>query len=150
MRTSIVTYLLLYVLKKCWCQVTEDGETITPKHVGPGTRVFAYFLWRCGASRHTAISFWGFIYHTQRRITVCKTTLDEWSDGNGALYLTTFNSNKETNIHAPGGIRTHNFSKLAAADSRLIPPGQRDRHVNDSMYDLQNGPFVGATWVLTP
>jgi hypothetical protein len=34
---------------------------------------------------------------------------------------------QETNIHAPVGIRTHNPSKRAAADPRLIPHGHRDR-----------------------
>ena len=32
-----------------------------------------------------------------------------------------------TNIHAPGGIRTHNPSKRAAVDPRLRPRGHRDR-----------------------
>jgi len=32
-----------------------------------------------------------------------------------------------TDIHAAGGIRTHNPSKRAAADQRLIPCGQWDR-----------------------
>jgi len=32
-----------------------------------------------------------------------------------------------TNIHAPGGIRTHNLSKRAAADLRLRPHGYWDR-----------------------
>jgi hypothetical protein len=32
-----------------------------------------------------------------------------------------------TNIHAPGGIRTHNPSKRAAADPRLRPRGHWDR-----------------------
>jgi hypothetical protein len=34
---------------------------------------------------------------------------------------------QQTNIHVPGGIRTHNLSKLAAADRRLRPRGQWDR-----------------------
>jgi len=33
-----------------------------------------------------------------------------------------------TDIHAPGGIRTHNPSRRAAADLRLRPSGQWDRH----------------------
>ena len=37
---------------------------------------------------------------------------------------TTFN----TDIHAPGGIRTHNPSKRAAVDPRLRPRGHWDRH----------------------
>jgi hypothetical protein len=34
---------------------------------------------------------------------------------------------RDRGIHAPGGIRTRNFSKIAAADPHLIPCGQRDR-----------------------
>ena len=33
----------------------------------------------------------------------------------------------ETNIHAPGGIRTHNLSRRAASDLRLRPRGHWDR-----------------------
>ena len=35
---------------------------------------------------------------------------------------------QETDIHAPGEIRTHNPSKRAAADQRLRPRGHWDRH----------------------
>ena len=35
---------------------------------------------------------------------------------------------QHTNIHAPGGIRTHNLSRRAAADLRLRPRGHWDRH----------------------
>jgi hypothetical protein len=35
---------------------------------------------------------------------------------------------QETDIHALGGIRTHNPSKRAAADPRLRPRGHCDRH----------------------
>ena len=34
---------------------------------------------------------------------------------------------QETDIHAPGGIRTHDPSKRAAADPRLRPRGHWDR-----------------------
>jgi hypothetical protein len=33
-----------------------------------------------------------------------------------------------TDIHAPGGIRTHNLNRRAAEDLRLRPCGHRDRH----------------------
>jgi hypothetical protein len=35
-----------------------------------------------------------------------------------------------TNIHAPGGIRTHDPSKLAAEDPRLRPRGHWDRLIH--------------------
>ena len=36
---------------------------------------------------------------------------------------------QQTNIHDPGGIRTHNLSRRAAEDLRLRPRGLWDRHV---------------------
>jgi len=70
-----------------------------------------------------ASSFTRFLYHTQRRTTVGRTPLDEWSARFRDLYLTTL----ITNVHAPGGIRTHNPSRQAAADLRLRPRGHWDR-----------------------
>ena len=37
---------------------------------------------------------------------------------------------QQTNIHAPGGIRTHDLSKRAAADLRLRPRGHWDRQLS--------------------
>jgi len=37
---------------------------------------------------------------------------------------------QHTNIHAPGGIRTHDLSRRAAADLRLRPRGHWERHWN--------------------
>ena len=67
-----------------------------------------------------APSFMRFLDHTQRRTTVSSTPLDEWSARRGDLYLKTHNTQKETDIHPPGEIRTHNLSKRTAADPRLI------------------------------
>ena len=39
-------------------------------------------------------------------------------------------NSQQTNIHAPGGIRTHDFSRRVAADLRLRPRGHCDRHSN--------------------
>ena len=66
-----------------------------------------FFLWRCDPTRVMASSFLRFLDHTQRRTTVGRTPLDEWSARRRDLYLT-------TNIHAPGGIRTHDLSRQAA------------------------------------
>jgi hypothetical protein len=35
----------------------------------------------------------------------------------------------KTNIHAPGGIRTHNASNRSAADPRIRPLGHWDRRI---------------------
>ena len=78
-----------------------------------------------------ASSFTRFLDHTQRRTTVGKTPLDEWSARRRDLYLTTHNTqhSQQTNIHAPDGIRTHDLSRRAATDLHLRPRGHCDRHI---------------------
>ena len=82
--------------------------------------------WRDSTQWAMASSFLRFLDHTQQRITVGRTHLDEWSARRKDLYLTTHNTHY-TDIQAPGGIRTHNLSRRAAADLRLRPRGQWDR-----------------------
>ena len=55
-----------------------------------------------------------FLDHTQRRSTVGRTPLDEWSARRRPLPENTRHS-QQTNIHAPGGIRTQDLSRKAAA-----------------------------------
>ena len=50
---------------------------------------FLLFLWRCGPTLAMASTFLRFLDHTQRRIRVSKTPLDEWSARCIDLYLTT-------------------------------------------------------------
>jgi len=47
--------------------------------------------------------------HPFRHTALGRTPLDEWSAQRRVLYLTTHNT-QETDIHVPGGIRTHNLS----------------------------------------
>jgi len=49
-------------------------------------------LRRCGPKRAMAYSFLRFLDHTQRRTTVGRTPLDEWSARRRDLYLTTHNT----------------------------------------------------------
>jgi len=70
---------------------------------------------------------WGFLDHTQRRTTVGRTSLDEWSARNRD-FSTWQHTKLKTDIHDPGGIWTHNPSKRAAIDPRLRPRGHWDRH----------------------
>jgi hypothetical protein len=60
--------------------------------------------------------------------TLGRTPLAEWPARRRDLYLTTHN----TDIHAPGGIRTCNPSKQVAADPRLRtarPPGSANQTI---------------------
>jgi hypothetical protein len=72
-------------------------------------------------------SFTRFLDHTQRRTTVDRTPLDEWSARRGHLYLTTHNNHNRQTCMSPGGIITHDLSRRAAADLRLRPRGHWGR-----------------------
>jgi hypothetical protein len=77
-------------------------------------------------------SFTRFRDHTQRRATVGGTPLDEWSARRTDLHMTTHTHTKQTNIHAAGGIRTHDHSRRAAVDLRLRSRSHWDRLLNSS------------------
>jgi choline dehydrogenase-like flavoprotein len=64
--------------------------------------------------------------HTQAHTTVGRTPLDEGSARRRDLYLTTETLYK-TNIHATGGIRTHDPSKRSVADLSIRLRGHWDR-----------------------
>ena len=77
--------------------------------------------------RVLASSFLRFRDSTEWHTTVARTPLDEWSDLRRDLYLTNTQHSQQTNIHVPGGIRTRNPNRQAAADPRLWPFGHWDR-----------------------
>jgi hypothetical protein len=77
-------------------------------------------------SQGMASSFTRFLDHTQRRTTVGRTPLDEWSARRRDFYLTTQHT-QQTNIHTPGGIRTHDRSRRSAVELRFRPRGHWDR-----------------------
>ena len=62
-----------------------------------------FFLWRCDPTRVMASSFLRFLDHTQRRTTVDRTPLDEWSARRRDLYLTTHNTNNRQTSMPPVG-----------------------------------------------
>ena len=62
-----------------------------------------FLLWRCDPTRVMASSFLMFLDHTQRRSTVGRTPLDEWSTRRRDLYLTTHNTyNRQTSMPPVG------------------------------------------------
>jgi hypothetical protein len=84
-------------------------------------RLFFYLLRRYGPSWPLAFSFLKFIHHTQRHTTLGRNPLEERSARHRDLYIT--KHSQQTNIHASGGIQTHNPSRRTAADPRLRPRG---------------------------
>ena len=64
---------------------------------------YCCFLWHCGPTRAMASSFFRFLDHTQRRTTVGRTPLYEWSARRRDLYLTTHNThNRQTSMPPVG------------------------------------------------
>ena len=60
-------------------------------------------FWRDSPQWAMASSFTTFLYHTQRRTTVGRTPLDEWSARRRDLYLTTHNThNRQTSMPPVG------------------------------------------------
>jgi len=58
-----------------------------------------HFLWRCGPTRAIVSSFLRCLDHTQRRTTVGRTPLDEWSARRRDLYPTTHDTqNRQTSM----------------------------------------------------
>jgi hypothetical protein len=65
-----------------------------------------FFLWRCGPTRTMASSFTRFLDHTQRRTTVGRTPLDEWSARRRDLYLTKHNTHNRQISMPPVGFES--------------------------------------------
>ena len=62
-----------------------------------------FFLWRCDPALVMASSFLRFLDHTQRRNTIGRTPLDEWSVRRRDLYLTTHDTHKRQTSMPPVG-----------------------------------------------
>jgi hypothetical protein len=65
-----------------------------------------------------ASSFMSFLDHTRWHTIVGRTPLDEWSALSQRPLPDNTQHSQQTDIHAPGGIRTHSLSRRAAADPR--------------------------------
>jgi len=88
------------------------------------------FLWRCGPTRAMASSFVRFLDHTQRRNTVGRTPLEEWSARRRDLYLTTQNTHNrhtsmlpvgfEPTVLAGEGPQTYALDRAATGTDRFL------------------------------
>jgi len=57
-----------------------------------------------------------------------------------------YKHSQQTDVHAPGGVLTHNSSKRAAADRGLRPRGHWDRH--SLLLDTQNFQISSHVWLV--
>ena len=65
--------------------------------------IILFFLWRYNPTRVMTSSFLRILDHTQRRSTVGRTPLDEWSARRRDLYLTTYNTHNRQISMPPMG-----------------------------------------------
>jgi hypothetical protein len=88
---------------------------------------------------------------TFRHITLGRTPLDEWSARRRDLKPDNTQQSQQTDIHAPGGMRTHDPSKRAAVDPHLRPHGHWDRR-KCIIIDIINTAlgFGGLSWFEEP
>ena len=91
--------------------------------------IFIIFLWRCGPTRVMASLFLRSLDHTQRRTTVGRDSSGRVISSSQRPLPDNTQHSQQTNIHASGGIRTHDLSRRAAAVLRLRPRGYWDRHL---------------------
>ena len=74
-----------------------------PAVVNAVMNMFVFYFWRNSSQWATASSFTRFLDHTQRRTTVGRTPLDEWSACRRDLYLTTLNTHNRQTSMSPVG-----------------------------------------------
>jgi hypothetical protein len=94
----------------------------------------SFLFWLCSPARAMASSSTRFLDHTQRRATIHRTPLDEWSARRRDLYLTTHNTYNNKYPRPPLGFEITIAAGRAAIDLRLIPRGHWDRHSKTSMF----------------
>ena len=90
--------------------------------------MYIFFFLRCDPSRVKASSFLRFLDQTQRRTTVGRTPLDEWSARRRDLYLTKHNTNNRQTSMPPVGfeptISAGERPQTYALDRVATPPVQ--------------------------
>jgi len=97
--TKVCHWVLLWVT---WIHSSLHSTYFIQFILMLSSRIF-FFLWPCGPTRVMASSFLRFLDHTQRRTTVGRTPLDEWSARRRDLYLTTHNNHNRQTTMPPVG-----------------------------------------------
>ena len=80
-----------------------------------------YFFLRNSYQWARASSFTRFLDHTQRRTTVGRKSSERVIRSSQRPLPDNTQHSQQTDIHAPGGIRTNNLTRRVTADSRLRP-----------------------------
>jgi len=89
--------------KTTFMKVTNKMQLYIYESNQQDATIYIFFSWRDSPPWARASSFTRFLEHTQRRITVGRTPLDEWSARRRDLYLTTHNTyNRQTSMPPAG------------------------------------------------
>ena len=114
------------------CQALQQGQYRVSVHIDLYHNIF-FFLWRCGPTLAMASSFLRFLDHTHNDAP--QSVEFSWTRDQCVAETPTWqHTTLTTDIHAPGGIRTHNLRRRAAVELRLRPHGHWDRHHNKYIY----------------
>ena len=136
-RLILVYRFTRHVAQKCVCARYKEGNRFMKRSVRVWCWLFGCLVgwlvgWLVGCWRNNlqwvrSSSFSRFLDHTQRRTTVGRTSLDEWSACHRDLYLTTHNShNKQISMPLAGFVATISAGNRQQ-DLRLRPRGNCDR-----------------------
>jgi hypothetical protein len=77
---------------------------------------------------------WGILHYIQRRISVGRNSSGRVISSSQRPLPDNTQHSQQTNIRAPGGIRTHDLSRRAAANLRFRPRGHWDRPIYIHIY----------------
>jgi hypothetical protein len=115
------TYFPEMLVTDCQCRTLQICNMQCDKML---SATFFFFFGMITPQWVLASSFIKFLDHTQWHTTVGRTPLDEWSAHRRDLWQHT---TLTTDIHASGGISTHDLSRWAAVHPRLRPRGHWDQ-----------------------
>jgi hypothetical protein len=130
-RIYLFIYLFIYLLINDWKKSRLNSGNVS-SHLVEGFGTSTYVSFRSPSLLYLPVhsrcrGYLCSLDHTQTHTTVGRTPLDEGSARRRDLYLTTHKHSQETNIQAPGGIRTHDPSQRSATDLRFRPRGHWHR-----------------------
>ena len=93
------TYNVLFLKSLWFCERVQHPEHKNIRVPAVDYHLLLTFFWCCDPTLSMAFSFLSFLDHTQRRTTVGRTPLDEWSTRRRDLYMTTHNThNRQTSM----------------------------------------------------
>ena len=131
-RNKSFRFILQHIPHFKWCSSINVVACLVAQHGRQHRRQKLFFFfspWRCGPTLGMASSLLRFLDHTQRRTTVGRTPLDEWSARRRDFYVTTHNTHNRQTSMTPVGyeptISAGERSQTYALDRAAIGTGRQ-------------------------